>query len=231
MEVQGATFDIRVRILLLLTGLFVICLAVGDIISPKLTDVDLGPLHATMSVGMLAFPVTFVLTDLLNEFYGPRVARFVTFGAFGFTVFAYVLVTSASAMSWSAVTQSPDYNGVLPQEFEKVFNGSRRILVASLIAFLVGQLGDIWVFNRIKKATEHRMLWLRATGSTVVSQFVDTIVMQYIAWSGILPQDVIVRIIFSSYAVKFLVSVGLTPLLYVANAVLERRFGMRPAEV
>jgi uncharacterized integral membrane protein (TIGR00697 family) len=226
-----SNFDNRTRILLVLTGLFVICLSVGDLISPKLFDVDLGLFSATMSVGMLAFPITFILTDLLNEFYGARVARFVTFAAFAFAVFVYLLLAVAMVMPWSAVIQAPDYTGVMPSDFDKVFNGSRRILVASLCAFVIGQLGDIYVFQRLKRLTQDRMLWLRATGSTLVSQLVDTIVIQYLAWYQILSNDVIVKLLFSSYAVKFLIAVGLTPVIYLANAVFERRFGMRPAEV
>ncbi|MBC7793872.1 MAG: queuosine precursor transporter [Clostridia bacterium] len=228
---MDVALDHRTRVLLVLVGLFVIALGVGDLISPKLFDIGLGPLHATMSAGMIAFPLTFVVTDILNEFYGARVARFVTFLAFAFAVLVFLLVTVAIAMPWSAVIGAPGYAGVMPQEFDKVFGGSQRILLASLCAFLVGQLGDIYVFTRLKKLTANRKLWLRVTGSTVVSQFLDTVILQYIAWTGVLPGTVIMRLLWSSYAVKFLIAVGLTPVLYAANALLERRFGLRPAEV
>jgi queuosine precursor transporter len=231
MEVTTPVLDTRTRILLVLSGMFVICLSVGDLISPKLFDVDAGSFHATMSVGMLAFPFTFVLTDVLNEFYGARVARYVTFVAFAFAVLVFVLLACAIAVPWSSAIDAPDYGGVMPAEFNKVFAGSQRILIASLCAFLVGQFGDIYVFQRLKSLTGSRMLWLRATGSTVVSQFIDTVIVQYIAWVGVLPGTVIFRLLWSSYAVKFLIALGLTPVLYFSNAVLERRFGMRAAEV
>jgi queuosine precursor transporter len=220
--------DSRVRLFVVLAGVFVTSLVVADIIGVKLFQVHLGPLSPVMSVGMLVFPVTFVLTDILNEFYGKKAARFVTLVGLGLALFAFLVIHIALGMEWAPLTRDPSYTGTVQASFDNVFGGSQRILIASMIAYLIGQFLDITLFHVIKRMTRNRMLWLRATGSTVASQFIDTVVVQFVAWSGVLPLEVILHIIFTSYAVKLLVAVGLTPLIYAGHAMVERWMGMKP---
>ncbi|MBN8230774.1 queuosine precursor transporter [Corallococcus macrosporus] len=222
------TLDRRIQLFLVLAGLFITSLVVGDIIGVKLFEVHLGPVVAVMSVGMLPFPVTFLLTDILNEFYGKKVARFVTWVGFFMAIFTFVIVALAGQIPWAPMTEAKGYNGTVAASFNNVFGGSQRILMASMVAYLVAQFLDISVFNLLKRVTNNRMLWLRATGSTVVSQLIDTVVVQFVAWTGVLPQDVIFRIIFTSYAVKLLVAIGLTPLVYLGHALVERKLGISP---
>ncbi|MGE6760216.1 queuosine precursor transporter [Corallococcus interemptor] len=222
------TLDRRIQLFLVLAGLFITSLVVGDIIGVKLFEVHLGPVVAVMSVGMLPFPVTFLLTDILNEFYGKKVARFVTWVGFFMAIFTFVVVALAGLIPWAPMTEAKDYTGTVAASFNNVFGGSQRILVASMIAYLVAQFLDISVFNLLKRVTNNRMLWLRATGSTVVSQLIDTMVVQFVAWTGVLPREVIFRIIFTSYAVKLLVAIGLTPLVYLGHALVERKLGIAP---
>lgn len=219
------------RLLAIIAAIFVTCLIVGDLIGCKLVDVHMGPLVATLSVGMLTFPVTFVLTDVLNEFYGARVARFITMVAFFVAVAVFGVVMLSVHVPWSAVVSAEGYTGTTPNAFANVFAGSQRLLAASLTAYLVGQLCDIYVFTRLKRLTHSRLLWLRATGSTVVSQLLDTLVVQYLAFAGVVPTGVINRVIASSYVVKFLIALALTPVLYLAHALIEKRFELKPAEV
>ena len=220
--------DRRIQLFVVLAAVFVTSLVVGDIIGVKLFEVNLGLMAPVMSAGMLLFPVTFLLTDILNEFYGKKVARFVTWVGFCMAVFAFAAITVAVRVPWAPMTQAADYPGTVARSFDNVFAGSQRILMASMVAYLVGQFADIAVFNGLKRATHNRMLWLRATGSTVVSQLIDTVVVQYIAWTGVLPQKVIIQIILTSYVVKLLVAVGLTPLIYLGHAFVERKLGIAP---
>ncbi|MFP2927517.1 queuosine precursor transporter [Pyxidicoccus sp. 3LG] len=220
--------DRRIQLFVVLAGVFVTSLVVGDIIGVKLFEVKLGPIVAVMSIGMLPFPVTFLLTDILNEFYGKTAARFVTWVGFFMAIFAFTVIGIAVQVPWAPLTRAADWTGAAEGSFNNIFAGSQRILVASMIAYLVGQFCDIAIFNLLKRVTNNKLLWLRATGSTLVSQLIDTVVVQYVAWTGVLPNSTIVSIIYTSYVVKLLVAVGLTPFIYLGHAFVERKLGIKP---
>ncbi|XXF78732.1 queuosine precursor transporter [Myxococcaceae bacterium GXIMD 01537] len=220
--------DKRLMLFVVLAGLFVTSLTVGDIISVKLFEVHLGPLKPVMSVGMLPFPVTFLLTDILNEFYGKRAARFITWVGFAMALFAFLVIAVAVQVPWAGLTRDPNFPGTVESAFNNVFAGSQRILAASMAAYLIGQFCDIAIFNALKRMSRNKLLWLRATGSTVVSQLIDTVIVQFLAWSGVLTTAAIIEIIYTSYAVKLLVAVGLTPLVYAGHALVQRYLGLKP---
>jgi uncharacterized integral membrane protein (TIGR00697 family) len=220
--------DRRLQLFVVLAGVFVTSLVVGDLIGVKLFEVNLGPIVATMSIGMLPFPVTFLLTDILNEFYGKKAARFITWVGFFMAIFCFTVIAIAVQVPWAPLTRSPTWEGTVEGSFNNVFSGSQRLLVASMIAYLIGQFCDIAVFNLLKRVTHNKMLWLRATGSTLVSQLIDTVVVQFVAWTALLPLTTILNIIFTSYVVKLLVAVGLTPLVYLGHGFVERKLGIKP---
>lgn len=221
-------FDNRLRLYLVLNGLFVTSLIVGDIIGGKLTQVTVAGHPITISVGMIPFPITFLLTDILNEFYGPRAARQVTWIGFGAALFAFAIITVAVFVPFAPFTFAPTWEGMNEASFDNVFAGSQRILFASMVAYLVGQFTDIAVFNGLKRLSQNRFLWLRATGSTVFSQLFDTVVVQVVAWYGLLPVREIVGIALASYAVKLVAAIGLTPLIYAGHALVERVLRIQP---
>ncbi|WP_342376920.1 queuosine precursor transporter [Myxococcus stipitatus] len=220
--------DRRMQFFVVLATVFVTSLVVGDLIGVKLFEVNLGFVISVMSMGMLPFPVTFLLTDLLNEFYGKKAARFVTWVGFFMAIFAYTVIAIAVQIPFAPLTRSPDFTGTVESAFVNVFSGSQRILVASMVAYLVAQFCDITIFNLLKRITKNKQLWLRATGSTLVSQLIDTVVVQFVAWTGVLPTDVIFKIILTSYVVKMLVAIGLTPFVYLGHALVERKLGIKP---
>ncbi|MCU0697841.1 MAG: queuosine precursor transporter [Myxococcaceae bacterium] len=219
--------DTRSKLLLALAGLFVTSLVVGDLIGVKLFAVG----GTTLSAGFLPFPITFLLTDLLNEFYGKQVARTVTWVGFSMAVFTLVVLTIAVALPASPITEAADWSGVRQPDFEKVFGGSRRILIASMVAYLFAQFTDIWVFNRLKTVTQGRLLWLRATGSTVFSQLIDTAVIQTLAWQDALDLKTLGGLILSSYLGKVVIALGLTPLVYLGHGVVTRLLGLAPVRL
>ncbi|MDP1822309.1 MAG: queuosine precursor transporter [Archangium sp.] len=223
-----ATLDTRAKLFLSLTAVFVTSLVVGDLIGGKLMGVPLfGQLHY-LSVGFIPFPITFLLTDLLNEFYGKRAARTVTWVGFGMAVFTLVVVTVAVAMPWHPDTLQPGWTGLTPSTFDAVFASGRRILVASMTAYVVAQLIDIAVFHRLKSFTKGKLLWVRATGSTVISQLIDTIVIQSLVWSGNLDLPRLTNLIITSWVGKVLIAVLLTPLIYAGHALVQRVLGLEP---
>lgn len=226
--------DNRARLYTILTAVFVTCLLVADLTGSKFFFVPLGHVGSwellTHSVGQFAFPVTFLLTDLVNEFYGRRGARQLTWTALGCSGLAFLLVLAARLAPVSP--QSP-----VPQEaFEAVFGMSNRLYVASLLAFLVGQMADIWLFGVLKRATRGRMVWLRATGSTVVSQAVDSVLVTWILLAGVPNQTgappsttELVHIAGTGYALKFALALALTPLIYLGRWWMREKLGLQPA--
>jgi uncharacterized integral membrane protein (TIGR00697 family) len=220
--------DKRHKLFLVLAGVFTTCLVVGDIIGGKLVQTQLFGVDFITTVGMVPFPVTFLLTDVLNEFYGKRAARFITMVGFGLAVLSFVFIFVAGQIPFAAMTRAADWTGVNEASFNNVFLGSMRMIAASLCAYLVSQFVDIGVFHLLKKATAGRLLWLRATGSTAVSQLIDTITINFVAWTGVMTTADIIKVIYSAYGLKLIIAVGLTPLVYLCHTLVERGLGIQP---
>ena len=211
----------RQRLYIYLCAIFLTALLVGDTIGAKLFTVAIPfgftTLQATLSVGAIWFPITFLLTDVINEFYGSAGARFVTFLGFWMAIFAFVVILCARqipAASFSPVKQDA---------FNNVLGNANRIFIASLIAYVIGQLVDIAIFQSAKRLTQSRHIWLRSTGSTLISQLIDTLVVTYVAFYGQLTTTELHRAAVTSYVVKVLLAIGLTPVIYAMHGLLHRR--------
>lgn len=211
-------FSLRHQLYVVLVSLFVTCLLVADIVAGKYFQVGV----LEMSVGTVTFPIAFVLTDIVNEYYGRTGARLMTSIGMGMLVVAFGLVFMSRMLPVSPGT----YVG--QQAFDEVFGVSMRLFAASLVAYLVSQLVDIHAFHLVKTLTASRHLWLRAIGSTVLSQVVDTFVVNYGALMGVRSNLEILGIVATSYAYKLVVAVLLTPLCYVAHDIITRRMGIEP---
>lgn len=206
--------DRKQRFYVWLTAIFVAALISSDLIGGKVFRVwglDLG-------VGMIPFPLTFLLTDIVNEFYGTEGARRMTFVGLGVAMFVFIVVNIAIYLPTSP--ESP----MAGDTFRNVFGWSVRGYIASLTAYVIGQLLDISIFFTLRKLTGHRFIWLRATGSTVLSQAVDTLVISFGLWSGTKSTSFILHIARNGYVVKLALAVGLTPLIYAGHAILRRHF-------
>jgi uncharacterized integral membrane protein (TIGR00697 family) len=209
--------DRKQKLYLWLAGLFVAALIVADLIGGRFFRFG----SVDLSVGMLAFPLTFVLTDVVNEFYGPAGARRITYLGLGTAAFAFLVINVALALP-------PSPKGLPDGVFRDVFGWSRRLYIASLSAYLIGQLADITIFSLFRQLTRHRLLWLRATGSTLISQAVDTIVVNSVLLSGREPVSSISRIVLHSYLTKIVIAIALTPVIYAAHALVVR--GLKVSE-
>lgn len=230
--------DVPARVYLWMSGVFITSLLIANVVGVKLFRFELAlsqdwkvPIEHT--AGMLPFPITFLLTDLLNEYYGKKAARRVTWVAFAMAALAFVLIWAARKLPiLEGIPGTSDH-----ASFEMVFGSSSVMYIASIVAFLVGSMLDIGLFGFFKRLTGQRMVWLRSTGSTVISQVFDSFVVTWLFFQG-LPMlmgtqsagfDFVLRTAATGYVLKFFIAVALTPGIYLGRWVLRRWFGLVPA--
>jgi uncharacterized integral membrane protein (TIGR00697 family) len=203
-----------------LGAIFVACLLLGDIIGGKTLATPLGPI----SVGIIPFPVTFLLTDVVNDFYGRKGATFLTWLGFFMALLAYLVL---QVSTWLR----PDPSTYFTQtEFAKVFGGSSQLFIASIVAYMIGQILDIHVFQFWKALTQSKHLWLRATGSTILSQIIDTVTINVIFWRWTASKDWgwIGAKVGREYMIKLVVAILLTPAVYALHTFVVRVMGIEP---
>ncbi len=206
--------DRKQRFYLWLTALFVAALVTGDFVGGKFWVL----FGHNLSAGIIPFPLTFVLTDIVNEFYGTEGARRLTFVGLGAAAFVWGIITLSLHLPTSPDSPIPD------AVFRGAFGTSARLYVASLTAYLIGQMLDISIFLVLRKLTGHRLLWLRATGSTVLSQMIDSLSVSFVFLVGTRPLGFIIENAANNYVGKLIMAVLLTPLIYLGHAVLRRHF-------
>lgn len=224
--------DARLNLFVTLVAVFMVCLVIGDLIGGKLSSFHLFGREWVFSVGQLAFPVTFILTDILNEFYGRKVVRRVTYLAFVMVGLTFCIVYISALLPWASFTLDPQWDrdgNVAPRTFHIVFTQATQIQIASMVAFLIANLIDIWVSFVFKKLTRNKLLWLRATGSTAVSQLVDTVIISGIIWWNKVGFENYVVIVLTSYVIKLTAAVVVTPIIYMLHDLIEKRYGIVPA--
>lgn len=201
-------------IFFLLGGIFITNALLAELIGGKLIQVA----GYTMSLGVIPWPVVFLTTDLLNEYYGKEGVRRLTFITVGLIIYAFIVLYAG--MGIPAV----DFSPVDDASYTKVFGQSLWIIVGSIVAFIVSQLLDVSIFWIFRNKTKGRHLWLRATGSTVFSQLIDTFIVLGIAFwlPGRLSTEQYLDTSFSNYSYKLLIALSLTPLIYVGHGVIHR---------
>lgn len=230
-----------------LAMVFVSSLLVADVLGVKLFRIPLGfsfsvpwqdaPIDAIQhTCGMLTFPITFLLTDLINEFFGRRAARRIVWIGFAAGGFAFLFINISLAMPHWEVP----FN-IAERSFDDVFSNSRLMYVASLAAYLVGSFSDIAIFAWLKRITGGRRVWLRATGSTVVSQAIDSFIVTWLAFSvsrslldtGIpaMPMNEVLKTAATGYLLKFVIALALTPIIYGGRWIMREWFGLTPLPV
>ena len=202
-------------VFLVLAGFFITNAIVAELIGGKL--VQFFGLF-TQSIGIILWPVIFLLTDLINEYYGKDGVRKLTYITVGLISFTFIILSVALSIP------ATDFSPVSDSVFKSVFGQSQWIIVGSIIAFLLSQLVDVYVFWSFKKITGDKHIWLRATGSTMVSQLIDTFVVQFIAFvlPGKWPFDEFLTNASWGYAFKLLVALALIPMIYLGHYVIGK---------
>ena len=237
------------RLFLVLGAFFVANALLAEMIGVKLFQLEtalglakadfnlLGQEHLSfvLSVGVLPWPIVFIMTDVVNDYYGVRGVRFLTILTAALIAFAFIVMYIAIGIPPADFWVGMNSNAGVPDmqaAFAGVFGQGMNIILGSLTAFIVGQLVDAFVFRRIKRATGDKRIWLRATGSTVISQLIDSVVVTYVAF-WIMRDDFsfarCTAMVITAYAYKLLVALLATPLVYVVHAGVERYLGKERA--
>ena len=220
-----STFSRHHKVFVLLTSVFITALVLAEATASKFFLAWKMPvtLHifgqpfneVIMTTGVIAFPITFIVTDLLNEYFGKKAIQFVTFLGMFMIIFEFVILQIGMALPTSSI--SP----VSEQAFNSVFGATSRVIFGSILAYLIGQLIDITLFHWFKTKTNGKHLWLRATGSTFGSQFFDTFIVLTVAFIGTLSLQTIIAITLFNYAYKLLIAVAITPVIYGVHKGLD----------
>jgi queuosine precursor transporter len=237
------------RLFIILTGIFVTNALMAEMIGVKIfsaeATVGLAPAHLNifgftmdfnLTAGVVIWPVVFIVTDLINEYFGKPGVRMVSYLTVVLIAYAFIVLLIAKDLppaQWWQEANSKDLEGNdfnMDYAFGKIFGQGQRIIIGSIVAFLVGQLVDVFVFQRLKKITGSKYLWLRATGSTLVSQFIDSFVVLYIAFSGVFSFEQINAIGITNYIYKFCVAIALTPLIYLGHMLIDSYLGKEYSE-
>lgn len=207
----------RELIFLGLSGIFITNAIIAEVIGGKLFQVG----TATFSLGVLPWPVVFITTDLINEYFGKDGVKRLTFMTVALVIYTFIVLFAGMEIKGAS------FSPVSDEAFRNVFGQSMWIIVGSVIAFIVSQFVDVAVFWLLRANTGGKHLWLRSTGSTAVSQLVDTFVIIGIAFylPGKLTFAEYISTSGGNYMYKLLIAVGLTPIIYAAHSAIDKFLG------
>ncbi len=238
---------------MILGGIFITNAVVAELIGVKIfslenslgfspVNLNIGDfvLDFNLTAGAIIWPVVFITTDVINEYFGKKGVQQITFLTVGLIIYVFLVISVVTALSpagfWLEINQS-DAEGNpfnINYAYNKIFLQGLGIIVGSLVAFLLGQLLDVFVFQRLRKLTGPKMIWLRATGSTLISQLLDSFVVLFIAFyvfgNPPWPFKQVLAVGLINYTYKFVVAVALTPLLYLAHNIIDGYLGKEQAD-
>lgn len=232
------SFNRRQELIFLgLSGIFITNALLAELIGGKLFQMGpyqiplLGQISPTFSLGVLPWPIVFITTDLINEYFGKDGVKRLTFITVGLVLYAFAVLFMGMGI------EAAPFSPVKDSSFSNVFGQSLWIIIGSVVAFVVSQFVDVGVFWLLRSNTGGKHLWLRSTGSTAVSQLIDTFVIMGIAFYlpsvfALVPEDRRITLAEylstagGNYSYKLILAIVLTPLIYAGHGVIERILGM-----
>ncbi|MEM8966245.1 MAG: queuosine precursor transporter [Bacteroidota bacterium] len=246
----------KTNLFIVLSGIFLTNALIAELIGVKIFSLEdtLGVPRAqlpllkdfvldfNLSAGVVLWPIVFITTDIINEYFGKKGVRKISFLTAGFIVYAFIAISITTNLApadfWLDVNRE-DANGNpfdVNFAFNLVYRQGMGIIVGSLFAFLLGQLLDVFVFQKLRRITGSNRIWLRATGSTLVSQLIDSYLVLFIAFYLLAPSNArwsisqVISVGIVNYSYKFIVAIAITPLLYIAHYIIDRYLGKTLAE-
>lgn len=198
----------------ILAGIFITNAIVAELTGGKLIDVFGVP----MSIGILPWPIVFITTDLINEYFGEKGVKKLSLITAGLIAYTFIILFFAIKIPSTGISS------VTTEQFKAVFGQSQLIIIGSIAAFLVSQLIDVTIFHFVKNRTGNKMIWLRSTGSTVISQLFDSFIVLGIAFylPGIMDFKTYIISGFTGYSVKLVIAVLMTPMIYLGHYMIEK---------
>lgn len=190
-----------------------------------------------LTAGVLLWPVVFIMTDLINEYFGKKAVKMLSWLTAALIAYAFLMIFGAIKLvpaDWWV--GSAEARGVVDRQaaFANIFGQGLWIISGSLVAFLVGQVVDAGIFHKLRHVTGENKLWLRSTGSTLVSQFIDSYVVLFIAFvlnpGENWPLSLFLAVGTINYCYKFLVAVLLTPVIYLVHHLIDKYLGQAASE-
>ncbi len=246
----------RTNLFVILSGIFLTNAVVAEVIGVKIFSAEstfgFAPaqlslfgdfvLDFNLTAGAVIWPVVFITTDIINEYFGKQGVKRISYMTAGFIAYVFLVIYLVTLLDPAAFWL--DVNGIdnngnafnIDYAFKTIFRQGLGIIVGSLTAFLIGQLLDVYVFHQLRKVTGSKMIWLRATGSTLVSQLIDSFVVLGIAFYIMAPEgsrwslSQLAAVGTINYIYKFSVAILLTPLLYVAHYFIDQYLGKKESE-
>lgn len=240
--------DKPTRLFLMLAGFFIANAMIAEFIGVKIFSLEdtVGidrlniPLFGSsfsfhLTAGVLLWPVVFIMTDIINEYYGSKGVKFLSYLTVTLITYSFLMFSGAIQLKPSEYFTIGNDIDNANNAFKGIFGQGLWIIIGSMVAFLIGQVLDVLVFHRIKKVTGEKRIWLRATGSTLISQLVDSFVVLFIAFyigrrlqqgqgdAWTLKQILVTGT--GNYIYKFVVAVLLTPVIYFVHGIIERYLG------
>lgn len=226
------------QLYLVLSAVFIVNALLAEIIGVKIFHVNglIGlpeTVPGDLTAGVLIWPVVFVTTDILNEYFGPKGVLRVSLLTAGLILYAFAVIYATTRLQpaafWLDVNKT-DAQGKpfdIDYAYQSIFRQGGNIIIGSIAAFIVSQVLDATVFRGLRRITGSRLLWLRATGSTLVSQLVDSFVVLFVAFYlfGNWSFGQVLTVANTNYWYKFAAAVLLTPVLYLAHALIDRYLG------
>lgn len=239
------------NLFLILCGIFLTNAVIAEILGAKIFSIEgslgLPPLNweilgytldLNMSAGVLNWPIVFIVSDVINEYFGPKGVRKISYLTAALIAYSFVIIyisTSLTPAQFWLDLNNTDADGNylnIDEGFRIILQQGMGIIIGSLVAFLVGQILDAFVFHKLRKVTNNRMLWLRATGSTAVSQLIDSFIVIFIAFYVFGNWDIKQTLAVGSinYIYKLVVAIGLTPMVYIAHNIIDKYLGKAQAQ-
>jgi len=230
----------------LLSGLFLTNALVAEIVGTKIFSLEtaIGASPANISIlgfildfnltsGVLIWPFVFVTTDIINEYFAKEGVRRISLLTAGFIAFSFLIIALATVLPpapfWVEIYKPQGLN--IDEAFRAIFRQGLGIIFGSLTAFLIGQFLDVYVFHKLRIVTGPKMLWLRATGSTLFSQLIDSFVVLFIAFYifGQWSFEQVISVGIINYIFKFVAAFAMTPLVYAGHYIIDNYLGKQEA--
>lgn len=248
--------DKSTKLFIFLGGFFIANAFIAEVIGVKIFSLEdtigISPLKIplfgnefsfNLTAGVLLWPVIFIMTDIINEYYGEKGVRFLSYLTVALLAYAFVMYYLAIKLvpaGWWPGSKSSQGVPDMQSAYAQIFGQGISIILGSLVAFLIGQVVDVVVFHRIKKWSGEKYIWLRSTGSTIVSQFIDSFVVLFIAFylypkyisesnGKAWPFALVMSICIGNYIYKFIMAVLLTPVIYIVHNFIEKYLGHKLA--